>query len=188
MDEKEAWIDDALNTYPLAPVPPGLRRRVMAQIAAERQPPAIAFRLDFLDFAVPAFIAFFVTLALSVGATILLMADPIKLLRMQLAILVNTLIFTVLFRGHAGSLASWERALGLWVVFSTLSLHRPTLDDVFLALTGRSLRESDDARYLAMCMPRFLGRLPYGPKTSPAPTVANEPASAKGIASMSRML
>lgn len=31
----------------------------------------------------------------------------------------------------------------------------------------RSLRDSDDARYLAMCMPRFLGRLPYGPKTSP---------------------
>jgi len=31
----------------------------------------------------------------------------------------------------------------------------------------RSLRESDDARYLAMCMPRFLGRLPYGAKTSP---------------------
>jgi type VI secretion system protein ImpC len=31
----------------------------------------------------------------------------------------------------------------------------------------RSLRESDDARYLAMCMPRFLGRLPYGAKTAP---------------------
>ncbi|HEY4079203.1 MAG TPA: type VI secretion system contractile sheath large subunit [Burkholderiaceae bacterium] len=31
----------------------------------------------------------------------------------------------------------------------------------------RSLRESDDARYLAMCMPRFLGRLPYGAKTDP---------------------
>ena len=31
----------------------------------------------------------------------------------------------------------------------------------------RSLRESDDARYLAMCMPRFLGRIPYGPKTNP---------------------
>jgi type VI secretion system protein ImpC len=31
----------------------------------------------------------------------------------------------------------------------------------------RSLRESDDARYLALCMPRFLARLPYGPKTSP---------------------
>jgi len=31
----------------------------------------------------------------------------------------------------------------------------------------RSLRESDDARYLALCMPRFLGRLPYGAKTNP---------------------
>ncbi len=31
----------------------------------------------------------------------------------------------------------------------------------------RSLRESDDARYLAMCMPRFLARLPYGAKTNP---------------------
>ncbi len=31
----------------------------------------------------------------------------------------------------------------------------------------RSLRESDDARYLALCMPRFLGRLPYGAKTAP---------------------
>ena len=31
----------------------------------------------------------------------------------------------------------------------------------------RSLRESDDARYLVMCMPRFLSRLPYGAKTNP---------------------
>ena len=31
----------------------------------------------------------------------------------------------------------------------------------------RSLRESDDARYVAMCMPRFLARLPYGAKTNP---------------------
>ena len=34
----------------------------------------------------------------------------------------------------------------------------------------RSLRESDDAKYLALCMPRFLGRLPYGSKTSPVDT------------------
>lgn len=47
-----------------------------------------------------------------------------KLLRVQLAILVNTLIFSVLFRGNAGELASWERGLALWIVFSTLSLHR----------------------------------------------------------------
>jgi len=31
----------------------------------------------------------------------------------------------------------------------------------------RSLRESDDARYLALAMPRFLSRLPYGSKTNP---------------------
>lgn len=31
----------------------------------------------------------------------------------------------------------------------------------------RSLRESDDSRYLGLTMPRFLARLPYGAKTSP---------------------
>jgi type VI secretion system protein ImpC len=31
----------------------------------------------------------------------------------------------------------------------------------------RSLRESDDARYLGLTMPRFLGRTPYGAKTDP---------------------
>jgi type VI secretion system protein ImpC len=31
----------------------------------------------------------------------------------------------------------------------------------------RSLRESDDAKYLGLAMPRFLARLPYGAKTSP---------------------
>jgi len=31
----------------------------------------------------------------------------------------------------------------------------------------RSLRESEDARYLGLAMPKFLGRLPYGSKTDP---------------------
>ena len=31
----------------------------------------------------------------------------------------------------------------------------------------RALRESDDARYVGLAMPRFLARLPYGAKTSP---------------------
>jgi type VI secretion system protein ImpC len=31
----------------------------------------------------------------------------------------------------------------------------------------RSLRESEDARYLGLCMPRFLARLPYGARTDP---------------------
>jgi type VI secretion system protein ImpC len=33
--------------------------------------------------------------------------------------------------------------------------------------TWRSLRESEDARYLGLAMPRYLARLPYGAKTSP---------------------
>lgn len=31
----------------------------------------------------------------------------------------------------------------------------------------RSLRESDDSRYIGLAMPRFLARLPYGVKTNP---------------------
>src|SRR5688572_11731224 len=31
----------------------------------------------------------------------------------------------------------------------------------------RSLRESEDSRYLGLAMPRYLSRLPYGPKTNP---------------------
>jgi type VI secretion system protein ImpC len=31
----------------------------------------------------------------------------------------------------------------------------------------RSLRESEDSRFLGLCMPRFLARLPYGEKTEP---------------------
>ncbi len=38
----------------------------------------------------------------------------------------------------------------------------------------RSLRESPDARYLAMCMPRFLSRTPYGAKTNPVEEFAFE--------------
>jgi type VI secretion system protein ImpC len=38
----------------------------------------------------------------------------------------------------------------------------------------RSLRESDDSRYLALTMPRFLARLPYGAKTEPVEEFAFE--------------
>jgi len=31
----------------------------------------------------------------------------------------------------------------------------------------RSLRDSDDSKYVALCMPRFLARTPYGAKTNP---------------------
>lgn len=38
----------------------------------------------------------------------------------------------------------------------------------------RSLRESEDARYLGLTMPRFLARLPYGEKTDPVEAFAFE--------------
>ena len=38
----------------------------------------------------------------------------------------------------------------------------------------RSLRESDDARYIGLAMPRFLARLPYGAKTDPVEEFAFE--------------
>jgi type VI secretion system protein ImpC len=38
----------------------------------------------------------------------------------------------------------------------------------------RSLRASEDSRYLGLCMPRFLSRLPYGAKTSPVEEFAFE--------------
>ncbi len=38
----------------------------------------------------------------------------------------------------------------------------------------RSLRESEDSKYVALAMPRFLGRLPYGAKTDPVEEFAFE--------------
>ncbi|WP_428925601.1 type VI secretion system contractile sheath large subunit [Marinibacterium sp. SX1] len=38
----------------------------------------------------------------------------------------------------------------------------------------RSLRESEDAKYVGLAMPRFLGRLPYGAKTDPVEAFAFE--------------
>src|SRR6266496_4658163 len=38
----------------------------------------------------------------------------------------------------------------------------------------RSLRDSEDSRYLGLAMPRFLARLPYGSKTSPVDDFAFE--------------
>ncbi|WP_309671654.1 putative ABC exporter domain-containing protein [Gemmatimonas sp.] len=47
-----------------------------------------------------------------------------KLVRMQLAILLNTFIFSVLLRGSGGTVEGWQRGLSLWMLFSSLALHR----------------------------------------------------------------
>jgi type VI secretion system protein ImpC len=44
----------------------------------------------------------------------------------------------------------------------------------------RSLRDSDDARYIGLAMPRHLARLPYGAKTSPVEEFAFEEETAGG--------
>ena len=44
----------------------------------------------------------------------------------------------------------------------------------------RSLRESDDAKYIGLAMPRFLARLPYGAKTAPVEEFEFEEETAGG--------
>src|SRR4051794_11948669 len=45
----------------------------------------------------------------------------------------------------------------------------------------RSLRESEDSRYIGLCMPRFLARLPYGAKTEPVDEFNFEEDTAGGV-------
>ena len=48
----------------------------------------------------------------------------------------------------------------------------------------RSLRESEDSRYIGLCMPRFLARLPYGAKTDPVDEFAFEEDTSGGDSEM----
>jgi hypothetical protein len=74
-------IEAALVSYPLFPLPPGFTRRVMAEIRSVE----MRFHLDFLDFALPAFIAFFFALLLFVLAWLIASLQPHWLLRWQSA-------------------------------------------------------------------------------------------------------
>ena len=47
-----------------------------------------------------------------------------KLVRSQVSILINIMIWSVLLRGNAASAHGWQRGIALWLLFSTLSLHR----------------------------------------------------------------
>ncbi len=47
-----------------------------------------------------------------------------KLVRGQLAILLNVLIWVVLLRGSGASIEGWQRGIALWILFSTFTLHR----------------------------------------------------------------
>ena len=59
-----------------------------------------------------------------------------KLLRGQFVVLFNVLLWTALLWGGWAATAPWRRAAGIWVLLTTLSLHR-----IGVALLRRSLRE-----------------------------------------------
>ena len=70
MDEmltEERQIDEAIESYPLAPLPLDFTQRVMTQVQHTPQLD-VTFRLQFIDLALPAFITTFVT---AVSLTIL---------------------------------------------------------------------------------------------------------------------
>jgi len=60
-----------------------------------------------------------------------------KLLRGQLAILLNVIVWVVLLRGGGGSLDGWQRGIALWMLFSTFTLHRLAAALVRLNLAQR---------------------------------------------------
>ena len=63
--EQDVVIEEALNRYELAPLPPSFVSQVMAQVemAAVEFPP-VRFQLDFVDWAIPTFAAAFTAVLL----------------------------------------------------------------------------------------------------------------------------
>lgn len=72
MDEQnhrqERMIDTALDEYPLAPLPPGFVEQVMSRISAPQPVTPAPFKLQFLDVALPAFVAVFTAIVWGVGS------------------------------------------------------------------------------------------------------------------------
>jgi hypothetical protein len=75
MDEKDRLIRAALDAYPLAPTPPGFSARVMAEI----RKPAVAFRFDFLDLALPGFFALFSSVGFTLALLLIGSLSPLTL-------------------------------------------------------------------------------------------------------------
>lgn len=80
-------LDEALDSMPLAPLPEGFSRRVMAKI--ER--PQVRFRLTFLDLALPAFFTLFTTIIVGAAVWIYTTLDPLWMPRFILFLQINWL-------------------------------------------------------------------------------------------------
>lgn len=82
MSTDDQKIDTFLNSLPLAPVPGGFSRRLIARLEARKMP----FRLEFLDLAVPAFIGLFAGLAFIAAAVMVSQPRPLWLVRLELTL------------------------------------------------------------------------------------------------------
>jgi hypothetical protein len=87
---QESLIDEALDTYPIAPLPPGFVRRVMNRVHA-RQPVMVPerFQLDIVDIAVPLFITLFVVMLMVIAGT----SDMADIVELQMSGLFNATAF-----------------------------------------------------------------------------------------------
>ena len=91
MNEFDALLDQALDSYPISPTPPGFSKRVMGSILPGRMPglrpaPQPSFRLDFLDFAIPGFLALCASFLLSGGMLALALINPELLRRIEIVL------------------------------------------------------------------------------------------------------
>lgn len=81
MNDSDPLIDAALDSYPLAPLPPHFVRRTMAGVRAGIRP---RFRLEFLDLALPVFFILFAVTLTGLGFWLLNALNPLWLLEIQI--------------------------------------------------------------------------------------------------------
>ncbi|RPI86824.1 MAG: hypothetical protein EHM41_07130 [Chloroflexi bacterium] len=81
---EDQMVDAFLNELPLSPMPSGFSRSVMERIKDEQK--AIRFRLDFIDLAIPVFLALFATLVFSILMVIIVIIPPFWLVRLEMQV------------------------------------------------------------------------------------------------------
>jgi hypothetical protein len=81
MNENDPLIDAALDSYPLAPLPPRFIGRTMAGIQAGSR---LRFRLDFLDLALPVFFGIFGVTIIGLALWLVNALNPLWLLELQI--------------------------------------------------------------------------------------------------------
>jgi hypothetical protein len=127
MDEHDLLIDAALDSLPLVPTPPGFTARVMAGVWR----PVVTFKLDFMDFALPAFFALFASFFLAAGLFAILSIDQLATMKLELQgrlLLAQVLLLTAhlefilipLLALCGGAFLLVIVAAGVWVIQSPL--------------------------------------------------------------------